>query len=143
MVLYRQEELYSGERLADTLALMQGPVGRGAGPVLLEQEQCAAPEAIDPLEPLSHATAPSPLGPDSSCRSFSLAFWRTHRRWPGRELGPVGPGPIGAAGGGSGQPGVGSEQLQAAMAMTSQCLGVHLLRGWQLRAWKLYPRRPG
>ena len=76
MALYGQEiSRASGERLrSDTLALMQGLRGSQLGLHLLEPEQVSVPVVIDPLEPLNHATPPSPLGPESTWQEL-FAFW--------------------------------------------------------------------
>ena len=53
---------------------MQGLRGSQLGLHLLEPEQVSVPVVIDPLEPLNHATPPSPLGPESTWQEL-FAFW--------------------------------------------------------------------
>jgi len=64
-----------GERLRnETLALMQG---RGTAPSQtswLDEALLAAPVGINPLEPLTHVCAPSPLGPEANWQGL-FAFW--------------------------------------------------------------------
>ena len=77
LALYGQEATRaSGERLrADTLALLQG-LSRGAeaARTLLDPGLHAAPVAIDPLVPLSHALPSSPLGPEADWQAL-FGYW--------------------------------------------------------------------
>ena len=64
-----------GERLrSETLELMQGRGGSRHSVAVLDQALQAAPVGIDPLEPLSHVSASSPLTAEADWHAL-FRFW--------------------------------------------------------------------
>ena len=145
MALYGQDASRgSGERLrADTLALMQGLRASGAGPALLEPEQWAAPVAIDPLEPLSHATPHSPLGPEATWQEL-FAFW-SERIGAGQagELGRLGQARLERLVGAQGEQALGLKAAQASMGYDEANAFAFTYYCMALRGVEALPPPPG
>ena len=145
MALYRHDaSRASGERLrADTLALMQGLRGSGAGRALLAPEQAAAAVAIDPLEPLSHATPPSPLGPESTWQEL-FAFW-SERIGAGKagDLGRLGQARLERLVGAEGEQALGLRAAQASMGYDEANAFAFVYYLMALRGVEALPPPPG
>ena len=118
LALYGQEATRtSGERLrADTLALLQGLNRSGkSASTLLDQSLQAAPVAIDPLEPLSHALPSSALGPEADWQAL-VAYWcECIGRGRCGELGRLGEARLEQLVGAQGEQAVGLRAAQASM----------------------------
>ena len=145
MALYGQDgSRGSGERLrADTLALMQGLRSSGAGSALLEPEQGAAPVAIDPLEPLSHASPPSALGPEATWQEL-FAFW-SERIGAGQagELGRLGQARLERLVGAQGEQASGLQAAQASMGYDEANAFSFTYYAMALRGVEALPPPPG
>jgi GT2 family glycosyltransferase/glycosyltransferase involved in cell wall biosynthesis len=117
LALYGQDaSRASGERLrADTLARMQGLSRSGAATTLLDETPQAAPVAIDPLEPLSHAMPSSELGSEANWQAL-FAFW-SDCIGLGRacELGRLGQAQLERLVGAQGEQALGLQAAQASM----------------------------
>jgi GT2 family glycosyltransferase len=118
LALYGQDaSRASGERLrADALALLHGLSRSGvAASTLLDQSLQAAPVAIDPLEPLSHALPSSALGPEADWQAL-VAYWcECIGRGRCGELGRLGQAQLEQLVGAQGEQAVGLRAAQAAM----------------------------